>query len=79
MALVTFLPYSAVVFYVIIIAVSLHCNLVTVYTYTASAVLQNTFIFYKIVSKGKAIPLQPWTGPKCSRRWKLPGFKTIGI
>ena len=29
-------------------------------------------------SKGKAIPLQAWTGPKGSRRLRLPDFKTIG-
>ena len=29
--------------------------------------------------KGKAIPLQAWTGPEGSRRMRLPDFKTIGI
>jgi len=29
--------------------------------------------------KGKAIPLQAWTGPEGSRRWlRLPDFKTMG-
>jgi len=28
--------------------------------------------------KGKAIPLQAWTGPEGSRRLKFPDFKTIG-
>jgi len=28
--------------------------------------------------KGKAIPLQAWTGPEDSRRLRLPHFKTIG-
>jgi hypothetical protein len=28
--------------------------------------------------KGKAIPLQTWTGPEDSRRFKLPDLKTIG-
>jgi len=28
--------------------------------------------------KGKAIPLQAWTGPEVSRRLRLPDFKTIG-
>jgi hypothetical protein len=27
--------------------------------------------------KGKAIPLQTWTGPEGSRRLRLPDFKTI--
>jgi hypothetical protein len=27
--------------------------------------------------KGKAIPLQAWTGPEGFRRLKLPDFKTI--
>jgi hypothetical protein len=30
------------------------------------------------VAKGKAIPLQAWTGPEGSRRLKLPDFKTDG-
>jgi hypothetical protein len=29
-------------------------------------------------SKGKAFPLQAWTGPEGSRRMRLPDFKTIG-
>jgi hypothetical protein len=28
--------------------------------------------------KGKANPLQAWTGPEGSRRLRLPDFKTIG-
>jgi len=28
--------------------------------------------------KGKAIPLQAWTGPEGSRRLRLPDLKTIG-
>jgi len=28
--------------------------------------------------KGKAVPLQAWTGPEGSRRLRLPNFKTIG-
>jgi hypothetical protein len=31
-----------------------------------------------ISKKGKAIPLQVWTGPEGSRRLRLPDFKTIG-
>ena len=30
------------------------------------------------VCKGKAIPVQVWTGPEGSRMLRLPGFKTIG-
>jgi len=29
--------------------------------------------------KGKEIPLQAWTGPKSSRRLRLPDLKTVGI
>jgi hypothetical protein len=28
--------------------------------------------------KGKAVPLQAWTGPEGSRRLRLPDFKTLG-
>jgi hypothetical protein len=31
-----------------------------------------------LIDKGKAIPLQAWTGPEGSRTLKLPDFKTIG-
>jgi len=31
----------------------------------------------QIKGKGKAIPLQPWTGPEGSRRLRFPDFKTI--
>jgi len=38
------------------------------------------FNIYSIVlGKGKAIPLQAWTGPEGSKRLRLPDFKTIGI
>jgi len=30
------------------------------------------------VIKGKAIPLQDWTGPEGSGRLRLPDFKTVG-
>ena len=33
---------------------------------------------YSFPCKGKAIPLQAWTGPEDSRRLRLPDFKTIG-
>jgi len=36
-----------------------------------------TIICMCIKGKGKAIPLQAWTGPKGSRRSRLPDFKTI--
>ena len=32
----------------------------------------------KVKVRGKAIPLQAWTGPKGSTRLRLPDFKTIG-
>jgi len=32
----------------------------------------------KATGKGKAIPLQAWTGPEGSRRLRLPDFKTVG-
>ena len=31
-----------------------------------------------VLGKGKAIPLQAWTGPEGSRSLRLPDFKTIG-
>jgi len=32
----------------------------------------------KVKGKGKAIPLQAWTGPEGSRSLRLPDFKTVG-
>jgi hypothetical protein len=32
-----------------------------------------------VKGKGKAIPLQAWTGPEGSRRMRFPDFKTIVI
>jgi hypothetical protein len=32
----------------------------------------------KLKGKGKAIPLQAWTGPEGFRSLRLPDFKTIG-
>jgi len=37
-----------------------------------------TTIVFQVKGKGKAIPLQAWTGPEGSRRLRLPDFKTIG-
>jgi len=34
---------------------------------------------YQSYKKGKAIPLQAWTGPEGSRKLRFPDFKTIGI
>jgi hypothetical protein len=36
------------------------------------------FFMYEGKGKGKTIPLQAWTGPKGSRRLRLPDFKTVG-
>jgi hypothetical protein len=33
----------------------------------------------KITVKGKANPLETWTGPEGSRKLRFPDFKTIGI
>ena len=35
-------------------------------------------IFAHTMRKGKAVPLQAWTGLEGSRRLRLPDFKTIG-
>jgi hypothetical protein len=47
-----------------------------------NVVEENThFIFNNVfpkVVKGKAIPLQAWTGPEGSRRLRLPDLKTVG-
>jgi hypothetical protein len=35
------------------------------------------YVIIKVEDKGKAIPLQAWTGPETSRRLRFPDFKTI--
>ena len=40
--------------------------------------LDNSLLINKVKGKGKAIPLQAWTGPEGSRRMRLPDFKTVG-
>jgi hypothetical protein len=35
-------------------------------------------VTFMVKKKGKAIPLQAWTGPEGSRRLRLPDFKAIG-
>jgi len=42
---------------------------------TVISQLKVKILFYL---KGKAIPLQAWTGPEGSRRLRFPDFKTIG-
>jgi hypothetical protein len=39
---------------------------------------QNWRYLVKGTNKGKAIPLQAWTGPESSRRLRIPDFKTVG-
>jgi hypothetical protein len=41
-------------------------------------VLYSYNCYIKGKCKGKAIPLQAWTGPAGSRGLRLPDFKTIG-
>ena len=38
----------------------------------------NSYLNMKGKPKGKAIPLQAWTGPEDPRRLRLPDFMTIG-
>jgi len=41
--------------------------------------VEGKFLPYDITTyKGKAIPLQAWTGPEGSRNLRLPDLKTIG-
>ena len=44
---------------------------------TRTKIFASTVNGVKGKGKGKAIPLQPWTGPEGSRRLRLPDFKTI--
>jgi len=43
-----------------------------------NVVMRLMTVYVNIYKKGKAIPLQAWTGPEGSRSLRLPDFKTIG-
>ena len=45
--------------------------------FSANNLFGNTTTTGSSSEKGKAIPLQAWTGPEGSRRLRLPDFKTI--
>jgi len=39
-------------------------------------IFEDTQPYACIISQGKAVPIQAWTGPEGSRRVRLPDFKT---
>jgi hypothetical protein len=59
-------PWIMAYYYIFIIALKFNSLLIKPYNTTA------------IYNKGKAIPLQAWTGSQSSRRLRLPDFKTTG-
>jgi hypothetical protein len=42
-----------------------------------TTLITSVIVWRKGKGKGKAIPLQAWTGPEGSRSLRLPDFKTI--
>jgi hypothetical protein len=40
--------------------------------------VKSKMTLYSVKVKGKAVPLQAWTGPEGSRRSRLPDFQTFG-
>ena len=50
----------------------------SVYSTSSSAKRNSCIQKNKGKEKGKAIPLQAWTGPESSRMLMLPDFKTVG-
>jgi hypothetical protein len=44
----------------------------------SGAVTGTGSVIFEGKGKGKAIPLQAWTGPEVSRKLRLPDFMTIG-
>ena len=44
--------------------------------YVLYCTVEGMVIHGKLKCKGKAIPLQAWTGPEVSRKLRLPNFKT---
>jgi hypothetical protein len=62
---------------------SLYCLIVNYSTISYTKIVKyktcKMFRICKGKGKGKAIPLQAWTGPEVSRRLRLPDLKTFGI
>jgi hypothetical protein len=60
--------------------IKLHITVIIMKTLYKFMLKYNTFILFIIYLnvKGKAIPLQAWTGPEGSRKLRLPDFMTIG-
>jgi len=59
-------------------ALTLHCTCICSLI-TISIDSQRIFLnFIMYVCKGRAIPLQAWTGAELSRRLRLPDFKSVG-
>ena len=38
---------------------------------------QTTLLFLMVIKKGKAVPLQAWSGPEGSRKLRFPDFMTM--
>jgi hypothetical protein len=53
-------------------------QLVAIFMQMPNELWHYSLYYGKGKGKGKAIPLQAWTGPEGSRRLRLPDFKTIG-
>jgi len=53
-----------------LLVLSVRCNI--------SEAAERNLTKFGIEVKGKAIQLQPWTGPEGSRRIRFPDFKTVG-
>jgi hypothetical protein len=54
------------------------CRKINLWDNSAHFLAELTLQFLTVKGKGKAIPLQAWTGPEGSRRLRLPDFKTVG-
>jgi hypothetical protein len=52
---------------------------VLTYDVTVRRLRASTVAVEKGKGKGKAIPVQAWTGPERSSKLKLPDFMTVGI
>jgi hypothetical protein len=59
--------YCTIIYYTTLYYTVLH------YTYT---IQYYTVLYYTIKGKGKAFPLQAWSGPEVSRKLKFPDFMT---
>jgi len=67
--------HDSAILYAIFIDIDLY-YLIFILNFLTFLVRNNQPVYIQIYKKGKAVPLQSWTGPEVSRKLRLPYFVT---